>query len=289
MKTEDFFARLDGYFAKNELEKVEPFLLQTLEEAREDQDYGLYLSVGNEMIGFYRSISQFKKAFAISEDVLILLEELQLDGTEHFATTLLNVATVYRAAGREEESYAYYMRALQLYERLLPPGDYRFAGLYNNLSLLLERLGREEDAADYLQKALVIVTPMEDSQMERATTLTNLAMLELKTQQLCPAKEHLQQAVELFSGAGPETDAHYSAALAGMGEVCFRLGEYETALDFYEKALLEVKKHFGENASYQLLCENCSAVCAQLKDTKKQEQYSKKALEVKQALEKESV
>ena len=31
---EEFFAQLDGYFQKNELDKVEPFLLSSLEEAK---------------------------------------------------------------------------------------------------------------------------------------------------------------------------------------------------------------------------------------------------------------
>ena len=46
-------------------------MLSALEEAKEREDYGLYLSVGNEMIGYYRSVSQFQKAYRISEDMLL--------------------------------------------------------------------------------------------------------------------------------------------------------------------------------------------------------------------------
>ena len=53
-------------------------MLSALEEAKEREDYGLYLSVGNEMIGYYRSVSQFQKAYRISEDMLLLMEELQM-------------------------------------------------------------------------------------------------------------------------------------------------------------------------------------------------------------------
>ena len=73
MTTNEFIQKLDGLFAAQEYTKVEPFMLSALEEAKEKEDYGLYLSVGNEMIGYYRSISRFQKAYEISEDMLLLM------------------------------------------------------------------------------------------------------------------------------------------------------------------------------------------------------------------------
>ena len=113
---------MDEYFRKNELDKVEPFLVGSLEQAKETEDYAAYIAVGNEMIGFYRSVSMFRKAFDIAEDVLLLMEELQLETSEHFATTLLNTATAYRAAGEMQQAYKYYQQALQIYKGLLPRG-----------------------------------------------------------------------------------------------------------------------------------------------------------------------
>ena len=121
-----FFQTLDEMFTQAKTpNEIDSYLCDSLAKANEEKDYGAYVSIGNEMIGFYRSISQYEKCFRISEDTLMLMEELQLDGTEHFATTLLNVATGYRAAGRLNESLSYYTRALQIYEQILPVGDYR--------------------------------------------------------------------------------------------------------------------------------------------------------------------
>ena len=78
MNIDEFFSRLDGYFQKNELDKVAPFLTDSLEKAKEAEDYASYITIGNEMIGFYRSVSMFREAFDIAEDVLLLMEELQL-------------------------------------------------------------------------------------------------------------------------------------------------------------------------------------------------------------------
>ncbi len=284
---DDFFSRLDGYFQRNELEKVEPYLLESLEQAKENEDYAAYIAIGNEMIGFYRSISQYKKSFDISEDVLLLMEELQLEDSEHFATTLLNAATAYRAAGDVSQAYKYYRQALGIYDRLLPKGDYRFAGLYNNMSILLEQMDENENAAEMALKALKIIKKLEESEAEQATTLTNLALLYFKMEQPDKASEALREALQLFEGVGrgEETDAHYSAALAGVGEAYYRMGEYEKALASYEKALAEVKKHFGENQSFAVLCENCAAVCGCLKDEDRAGEYRRRAQEIYEGLD----
>ncbi|MBR6771541.1 MAG: tetratricopeptide repeat protein [Lachnospiraceae bacterium] len=287
MNIEGFFAQLDSYFQNQQLDQVEPYLLSSLEQAKEEEDYGAYLSIGNEMIGYYRSVSRFKEAFDIAEDVLLLLEEMQLESTEHFATTLLNAATAYRAAGNVRQAYQYYQQALQIYTGLLPDNDYRFAGLYNNMSLLLEQMNQNEEALDCLQKALAIVRKLENSGAEQASTLTNMALIYFKMEQSTQAGKLLEEALSIFeaSGKGEETDAHYSAALAGIGEACFRMGDYPKSLASYEKALAEIKKHFGENLSYGVLCSNCATVCRALGEEEKAQDYEKKSKEIQQKLQ----
>ena len=115
MTIDQILTKLDHYYKEDQLTEVEPFLLSCLEDAKKEQEYGIYISVGNELLGFYRSIGQFEAAFAVGEDVLLLMEELQLDHTVHFATTLFNVATAYRTAGKYEEALANYRRALEMW------------------------------------------------------------------------------------------------------------------------------------------------------------------------------
>ena len=98
------------------------------------------------------------------------------------------------------------------------------------------------------------------------------------------AKELLERALSLFERSGENTDAHYSGALAGVAEAWYRMEDYEKALQYYEKALAEVKVHFGENMSYAILCENCAAVCEKLGSQEKQAFYLQKAKEVKEAI-----
>lgn len=275
MSIDEILKKLDGLFADEKLEKVEPFLLSCMRQAKAGDEYGIYISVGNELIGFYRSISRYEEAFAVAEDVLLLMEELQLEGTVHFATTLLNTATAYRAAGRYEEALADYRRALEIYQRDLPKDDYRLAGLYNNISILLEKLEENEKAALFLHKAIQIVEKQPGSRLELATSRTNLALIELKLNRLDEAKSLLDAACRAFEEDGGITDSHYSAALAGLGEVCYRQGGLERALGYYEHALFEVEKHFGRNQGYGLLCGNCSLVCRELGRTAEADEYER--------------
>lgn len=284
MNVDQFYETLDSYFARQEIDKVDPFLVSSLQQAKEEEDYAAYISICNEMIGFYRSISAFEKAYVAAEDVLLLMEELQLDHSEHFATTLLNTATAYRAAGDYTQALRYYRQALQIYDGLLQSDDYRFAGLYNNMSILLEKMEENEEAISYAEKALAIIEKLEGGEMETATTLTNLALIYFKVSKPEKAKELLEQALALFEKSGENTDAHYSGALAGVGEAYYHMQDYENALKYYEKALTEVKKHFGENMSYAVLCENCAAVCERLGNQEKQGYYIEKAKEVQAKL-----
>lgn len=280
MNIDAFFEELDSYFDKNEVEKIDGFLTASLEQAKEEEDYAAYISICNEMIGFYRSVSAFQKAYVAAEDVLLLMEELKLEDTEHFATTLLNTATAYSAAGDYAQALRFYRQAVQIYERLLPAEDYRWAGLYNNMSIMLEKAGENREAVDCAKKALAIIEKQEGNEAQTATTLTNLALVYFKLSENEEAKNCLSRAIALFEQGEGAPNEHYSGALAGMGEAYFRDGEYEKSLDIYERALEDVKQHYGENMSYGILCENCAAVCGAMGDEKKQKEYADRAREV---------
>ncbi len=284
MNIDKFYETLDSYFASQALDQVDPFLTSSLAQAKEEEDYAAYISICNEMIGFYRSVSAFEKAYVAAEDVLLLMEELNLENTLHFATTLLNAATAYRAAGDYATAIRYYRQALQIYDGTLPPEDYRYAGIYNNMSILLEKMEENAEAITYAQKALSIIEKLEGGEMETATTLTNLALLYFKTGQPDHARQLLEKALALFEQSGEHTDAHYSGALAGVAEAWYRMQDYEKALAYYEKALEEVKLHFGENMSYAILCENCAAVCEQLGNEERKVFYLNKSRQVKDAI-----
>ncbi len=287
MTTNEFIQKLDGLFAAQEYGKVEPFMLSALEEAKEKEDYGLYLSVGNEMIGYYRSISQFKKAYQISEDMLLLMEELQMDQSAEFATVLLNTATAYSFDENFEMALQFYRRAEQIYHLLVSPDDYLFAGLYNNMSSLMEKMDRNEEALELLMKALAILKNYPDRQMEAATNFTNLGLLYLKTGDCESGKKCVLQAIAMFEALDTPA-SHYSAALSALGEICYHEKDYEQAVIWYERTLDEIKKHYGFNLAYAVVCENLANVCREMERPEQAQEWLGRASEVRKRLESEN-
>lgn len=287
MTTNEFIEKLDSLFAKQQYDKVEPFMLTALEEAKEREDYGLYLSVGNEMIGYYRSVSQFQKAYQVSEDMLLLMEELQMDQSVEFATVLLNTATAYSFDENFETALQFYRRAEQIYRTLVPAEDYLFAGLYNNMSSLMEKMGRNEEALELLMKALEILRHYPERQMEAATNFTNLGLLYLKMGDYESGKKCAMQAVTMFE-ALPEPASHYSAALSALAEICYHEKDYGQAIEWYKKTLAEIERHYGFNLAYAVVCENLANVCRESGDPGQTEQWCERAKKVRDDLAKEN-
>lgn len=287
MTTNEFIQELDGLFAAQEYTKVEPFMLAALEEAKEKEDYGLYLSVGNEMIGYYRSISQFQKAYRISEDMLLLMEELQMDQSAEFATVLLNTATAYSFDENFEMALQFYRRAEQIYHLLVNPNDYLFAGLYNNMSSLMEKMDQNEEALELLMKALGILQNYPDRQMEAATNFTNLGLLYLKTGDYESGKKCVMQAIGMFEALDAPA-SHYSAALSALAEIYYHEKNYEQGIVWYEKTLAEIKKHYGFNLAYAVVCENLANVCGEAGKQEQAQEWLVRAKEVRSNLERDN-
>lgn len=226
MDTELFYRELESLLQDGKLDEIEPFLTSMLEKAKKEEDYASHIVIGNEMVSYYRNVSRFQNAFDMAEDVLLLLEELNMDGSEHFASTLINAASAYREADQLEQAYKYYVQALHIYDGLLPKGDCRFAVLYSDMGMLLMQMGETQKAGPLFEEAVALFETAE-------------------------IKENMEMS--------------YSAALTGLGEASYHMGDFEKALFFYEKARTEVKEHFGEGESYAVLCRNCEAVRSCLK------------------------
>lgn len=259
MKIEEVLEQLDRLFETNRMEEVEGFLGGKLREAMEEDDTSSVITIINEMIGFFRDTGQDGKSVAYSGKVITLMENIGLAGTVPFATTLLNVANAYRAAGLLSDSLSYYKQVFSIYEEALDKDDFRFASLQNNLSLLYQETGEFDKAAESLRKALEIVKKYPEAQFELAVTYTNLGTSLLKQGCYEEAKEQLERAVSLFDSMKLK-DSHYCAALSSMGEVWFHQAEYEKAAQCYEKALVLLEINTGKTKSCDRIRESLELV-----------------------------
>ncbi len=264
MDTNQMLSELDALFAARKIEQVEPFLTGCMEQAEREGDVESQITLWNEMIGFYRDVSQYEKCLACCERVKERMVQLGLEQSEAFATTLLNVATGYRACGLLTQSEQTYRQALDIYRRRLEPDDIRFASLYNNLSLLYEAMGDYRAAIASLREALEIIQKY-DAPIEQAVSCTNLARCLLGEGNLAEAMEFLSRACAIFEKDDPR-DYHYSACLGTMGEAYYRMGQYRKAACCYADAMREIEENVGRTEGYRVMEENLADALAAFRD-----------------------
>lgn len=258
MEINEVLKGLDSLFAQKKMSQVEPYLQEHLKNAMEAGDASGVITIVNELIGFYRSMSQHEKSMFYCEQILSFMQMCKLEGTVPYATTLLNVATANRAAGRKQEAMEYYKQVEAVYKENLETTDYRYAGLYNNMSLLYEEMKEYEKAVQALEKALAIIKDFgEQGRIELATTYTNLAACYMKWAEegntadcFKQAEAYAKKAQETFGKEG-ESDYHYGAILSIQGELAYKKEEYELAKAYYEKALLSIYTNMGRTKTYE--------------------------------------
>ncbi len=255
MKREEIIQTLDRLLHDCKLDEAEAFLAKEIAKAESAQDDSLVLSLRNEQIGFFRDCGKFPEAL---ETARKLREQLESKGDTHsvvYATTLLNCANAYRAAGEYGMAFDAYEIVQKLYETLLPETDGRVASFWNNLALLYQETQQWENACTCLEKALSLVRLGGQDRTRIAISCTNLAVCRLRLSETETALSLLKEADEILAGCSP-SDFHYSATLAAFGDAYYQKKQYALAAEYYEMALSEIELHMGRNNFYDIVLEN---------------------------------
>lgn len=260
----EFLRELDNMYATNP-KGVEAYLKAGLEEAGKCLDGASMLTILNELMGYYRVMSKPEECEWCIEKTLRIAEQLGIQGTVDYGTTLLNIGTAQRVMGQMEKAEASYEEAYAIFREKLHEPDYRMATLYNNRSILYANTGRLREAKEDLKEAMELLRQLEQSDVEIAITHANIGNLCFALQETDEGLEHMQQAAEIFERQQGKKDPHYASALSGLGEAYFRKGELDWSIAAYEKALQEIQENYDENEYYRVTMRNLELV----RDTKK--------------------
>ncbi len=262
MNINEILTQYDAMFGKNSLTEIEEYLAGNIQEAKDKSEFGIVVTLLNEIIGFCRDTTQKDKALGYCNELLELLCKQELKGSIEYATSLLNIANAYRAFDKAKEAVDLFYTVHEIYGRKLSPSDFGYASLYNNWSLAYQELGEFESAKNMLMRALVIVDFYEEAVIPQATTRTNLAttLLQLGTVEAYEeAVKYLREALEIFEKDGG-IDFHYGAALVALGDAYSFKKEYDKAVISYEKGLKEIEKHVGRTDNYERVLEKYNYV-----------------------------
>ncbi len=180
MDVDTFFQGLEAKYESGDRKQVSAYLLLSLNQADAEKDYNAAVTVLNEMMSFYRNVSDHASAIKAGDQAIAILRSLGYENTVPFGTTLLNVATAHRAAGDTVRALELFTGALSILQHHLPEDDYRLAGVYNNVSSIYEELGKYDDAVETLEMALRILDKHAEMAVDAATVTANLAQVLLK-------------------------------------------------------------------------------------------------------------
>ena len=254
---EEFMQGLDAIYQQGRIDQVEEYLLDGL---RQTQDKEPTLVMLNDLMGYYRAVSRHEDMARCAHRVLDLIAQTQQLESVNHGTTLLNIATGYRAAGRYEEAEAYYKHAQQIFDAAFSGPDYRLATLHNNLGLLYVQTGRLKEAKEQISAALALTRQMPEMETELAITYTNLGNVCFSLHETSEGTDYMKQAVALFEKTPGSKDPHYPAALAGLGEAAFHAGRLEESAGWYQRALDTVEQLYGKNDDWETTRQNLAMV-----------------------------
>ena len=251
-----FLQGLDAIFARHAAaSEAAPYLEQAMSDAENAEDDAGLLTVLNETMGFYRSQGWHDKNQWIVQRTIELALRMGLEGSETWATTLINCATAMRAAKQYDQAEDLYTQALHCAENVYPPKDRRIAALHNNLSMLYQETGRAEASEHELREAMRILREASDNpstDIDLACSCTNLALTLLDEGKTDDAHAYADEALAIHATARAQgvDSAHYAAALAGAAQVRFAQQKYGEAAAYYREALNLIEDRYGRDTDY---------------------------------------
>ena len=258
MELQGFFEKQRELYREGRQDEVPAFYEEWLAKTEAEGDKEARVTILNEMMGYYRVKSLHDKAISAAEEAAGIMRDLGLAGTIPYAMTLLNAATVYRAAGKYQESAERYAEVFAIFHEQLPPNDFKFAEANNNVALLYQELGRFDKAAEALERALSICRDTPHKEFQTAVTLANLGNCEIEEGELGAALVDLTEAIEIFTEK-KVSDSHHAAAITGLADVYAKLGQKDKAAENYLSAMKMVEDFVGQNDDYKRIREKYEA------------------------------
>ncbi|AKB25293.1 hypothetical protein MSMTP_1824 [Methanosarcina sp. MTP4] len=206
---------------------------------------------------FIRYVDPFDKAafwqliIPMYEELLKILETKQGSENIEVATTLNNLATLYRHVGEYKKSLSIYKRTLEIIEKVQGTQDKFVAATQNNLATLYYQMGEYEKALPLHKQALGTLEKVLGLEHPAvAHTLDNLGVLYCQTGKYEKALPLYQQALEIQEKVLGPQHSNFAETLNNLAALYHQIGEYEKALPLYQQALEIREKVLGQQHPY---------------------------------------
>ena len=219
----EFYDKLDELYQAGDLKAVEVFLLDAIAGAGalSPERAGLL----NELGGFYRGVSRYSESEETFRQSLDLFESIEMGATPEYATVLLNLAGLYRIKGDPDKAIELFFGAMKKLEDAGAYDSYAYVSILNNLALAYQAKDEPERALEYAAKALEKMRSGIGNEHEIASSLNNLAAINLRLGELDTADSLISEALKIYD-AMEEPNVHHAAALTTKAALMCRRGGY---------------------------------------------------------------
>ncbi len=220
-----------------------------------------YIYYLNELGGSSKYIGEYELGIKNLKEALSLIEVREGKRSVAYATSLLNLAEVYRFRGDLDKIESIYLESLSIFDENNMQKEYIYAGLCNNIGLFYQNLGKIDKSISYHEISLNILLDMPDHLVELATTYNNLVIPYKEKGELKKAYSNLNNALEIYEVTLGKEHSMYGAALNNKAILKFEERDYVSALNIFEIALEITRKSFGENSlNYNNLLSNVECI-----------------------------
>lgn len=205
---------IDDLYAAGDPQALETRLLEMCAEydTKLEDNYIGRSVLYNELGSFYRGKARYEegeKAFLKAKVLLENCEDEEVRSGANYATTLNNLAGLYRMSGQFDDSLKFFRLAQEIYD-IRPDTDYKtLASCHNNIALLYIRTGEAEKALEELRTAAEMIEGRPGNEYVKSVTLSNTAFALQSAGRIEEAADKMDEASEAAKVVpGPESDLY---------------------------------------------------------------------------------
>jgi len=212
------------------------------EQAQEDP-----ATLNAEVERLYRE-GKYAEAIKTAEKSLAINEKVH--GPEHpeVATSLNNLAEIYRAQGRYLDAEPLLKRAVTILEKALGPGHPSVATSLNNLGLVYQAQARHAEAEPLHKRSLAIrEAGLPPGHPDIGQSLNNLAQMYWTQGRLAEAEPLFTRTISIFERALGAEHPNVGTAVNNLGMLYFTQGRFAEAEPLLRRNLLLSEKVLGPN------------------------------------------
>ena len=207
------------------------------------------------------------KAIGYTREALGLATDI--NDKKGMAASYNNLGVAYKNQGALDKALQYYITSLKIYESL--ENKEGIATLKNNIANIYSIKGDHGQAMKYLEESYAQFVQLKD-EVRIIGSLNNLGNLHLDLQLFEKAMRYFSEAYQLSTKLGQP----FSDPMNNMGNVYYRQGNYQRAIEHYQKAL-EVERANNNRLGMLNTLTNIGIAYTKAKQPKPAQQYLNEA------------